>query len=98
MLLNDFNVVELKRIFLILCDYWELQPIKFYKYDKAGLVQLIRDTQLIIEKKEYILVKFKSKEIKSMKPTRQNFRLKYGKYYNNEKIQIHNKQITINFD
>jgi len=98
MLLNDFNVMELKEIYNLLCDYWGLQPIKFYKYDKAGLVQLIRETELIIEKKEYILVKFKTKEILSMKPNRYNFRLRYGKYYNNTKIQVFNKPITINFD
>ena len=98
MLLNDFNVVELKEIFNILSHYWGIPQIKYYKYDKAGLVQLIRETELIIEKKEHILVKFKKKEIKSMKPTKNNFRLKYGKYYNNEKTQIHNKHTIISFE
>ena len=98
MLLNDFNVVELKEIFNILCDYWGLPQIKFYKYNKAQLVQLIRETELIIEKKEHILVKFKTKEIKSMTPIRNNFRLRYGKYYNNEKTQIHNKSTIVSFD
>tara|TARA_R110002096_G_scaffold292802_2_gene487252 strand:- start:9972 stop:10268 length:297 start_codon:yes stop_codon:yes gene_type:complete len=98
MLLNDFNVVELKEIYKLLCDYWGLTPIKFYQYNKAALVQVIRDTELIIEKKECILVKFKPCEIKNMKPNKQNFRLRYGKYHNTTPIKVFYKPMILSFD
>ena len=101
MLLNDFNVIELKEIYNVLSEYWGLPQIKFYKYNKADLVQLIRDSEFIIEKKENILVKINNNNIKTMKPYRNNFRFRYGKYhnyYNKDKVKFINVPITLNFD
>lgn len=101
MLLNDFNVIELKELYKTLCEYWGLPQIKFYKYNKQELVQIIRESGFVIEKKLHILVKFKPKDIKTMTPNRHNFRFRYGKYnnnYNKEKVQFINTPVKLSFD
>tara|TARA_R110001592_G_scaffold41798_2_gene136211 strand:+ start:231 stop:527 length:297 start_codon:yes stop_codon:yes gene_type:complete len=98
MLLNDFSVLELRSIYSVISHKKGFYVGKFYLLDKSALIQALRDSNQIIEKKEHVLMNIKNtSEVKAVVPKKLNHKFKYGRYYDYSN-EYRNKSVIISFD